>query len=293
MNLKILILGKGFIGNELAKALSGNFNVKILSKKDFDYTSYPLLLKLLRQEHFFLVINASGYTGNPNVDACEYNKEICWKLNVDLPITIARACEASNNTHFIHISSGCIYNGYDNVFSEDDNPNFGLFDQESSFYSKSKHAAELALKQFPCWMFRIRMPFLGLSSPRNILNKLLKYNALISMSNSMTSIDDFAAFTLKFAQKLSQNHIPLGILNVVNPTPLDAKYIMAQLNDAGLSNPNHTFIPLSQLSTKANRSNCVLSTNKIERLELGLPDSKLSLNLAINSFIKNYKINTA
>ena len=41
---------------------------------------------------FDVVINASGYTGRPNVDACEDNKDDTWYYNVTVPGIIADTC---------------------------------------------------------------------------------------------------------------------------------------------------------------------------------------------------------
>ena len=83
---------------------------------------------------FDVAVNCSGYTGKPNVDACEDEKWKCWEYNVTAPV---RTAETLNlfRIPVIHISSGCIYEG-DEFFTEDHMPNFGLYTDHSSFYSK-------------------------------------------------------------------------------------------------------------------------------------------------------------
>ena len=69
-----------------------------------------LLREYLRRNRPELVINAAGYTGKPNVDACEAARAETLLGNTLLPQTIAHACAAAGNP-WGHVSSGCIYSG--------------------------------------------------------------------------------------------------------------------------------------------------------------------------------------
>ena len=42
------------------------------------------------------IINCVGFTGTPNVDACEEQKQTCWDLNVTLPTILAQFCVKEN-----------------------------------------------------------------------------------------------------------------------------------------------------------------------------------------------------
>ena len=55
-------------------------------------------------------INAAGYTGKPNVDACETARADTLQGNTLLPQTIAQACAAAG-IPWGHVSSGCIFSG--------------------------------------------------------------------------------------------------------------------------------------------------------------------------------------
>ena len=56
------------------------------------------------------LVNCAGYTGKPNVDACEVHKAATLVGNTLLPQTIAHACAAAG-IPWGHVSSGCIYAG--------------------------------------------------------------------------------------------------------------------------------------------------------------------------------------
>src|SRR5476651_2315986 len=171
----ILLLGAtGYIGQEFARELARRKTDFIpLSRKQIDYTRFDALLDFLKAKKPAFVVNAAGYTGKPNVDACELDKAGTLAGNTLLPQTIAHACAAAG-IPWGHISSGCIFSGAKiseggkvrvekdmtkpdlhalaeqkspaiHGFTESDVPNFSFRDQPCSFYSGSKALGEEAL----------------------------------------------------------------------------------------------------------------------------------------------------
>ncbi|MEY4342506.1 MAG: hypothetical protein RL736_299 [Pseudomonadota bacterium] len=271
----ILILGKGFIGTSISKYFKrNNIEHKIYSQSELDYTNTNIFEEYLKNnnQNIRWVINCSGYTGVPNVDACEDTKELCYAYNVIYPMQVVRTCH-NLDVPIIHIGSGCIYSGYDKDYNENDTPNFGIYSNESSYYSKCKHIFETFAKDFNCYIFRIRIPFTETLTRKNYFSKILAYDSLINELNSVTSVNDFNNFIVRFMAVKPK----YGIYNVVNPQPIKAEDVVSLLELHGLKNPNWKFIKLKDLNTKANRSNCVLSTDKINNLGLQLPNTNDSL----------------
>ena len=116
---------------------------------------------------------------------------MCYELNTFTPLRISNLCK-TYGINYIHISSGCIYTGYEKQFTEEDAPNFGLFSKESSTYSKSKHAYELGCDYG--LIIRVRMPFCDQLHDRSYLTKILKYNNLINQVNSKTYVPQLLDF---------------------------------------------------------------------------------------------------
>jgi len=284
--MRILVLGKGYVGTALTECLSKLYNVTHVSKREVDYTDRSKLFMFLvkQKEPFVFVINTCGYTGRPNVDACEDNIEDTWYYNVTVPVNIQKTCKDAG-VRLMHISSGCIFDGYEKRYTEEDEPNFGLLNPSSSWYSKTKHACEMTLKDRDLYIFRIRMPFCSTWSERNILTKLLKYDNIIDQENSLTSLEDMCGFIMYFLADLidgNKNH-PYGIYNVVNPEPVKTSDIINVLKLHGLVNKNWKTITLDELykSTKTGRSNCVLDDSKINNIDLRLPETLKSLNFSV------------
>src|SRR5580700_2835340 len=160
----LLLGGTGYIGQAFAKELSEKGEKFMsLSRREADYTRFDVLLKFLRDNKPEFVVNAAGYTGKPNVDACEAAQADTLAGNTLLPQTIADACAAAG-IPWGHVSSGCIYSGAKveqngqmqtekdmsrpdlrallaknpgaiHGFTETDAPNFSFRDLPCSFYS--------------------------------------------------------------------------------------------------------------------------------------------------------------
>jgi dTDP-4-dehydrorhamnose reductase len=238
-------------------------------------------------EKYEFVINTCGYTGRPNVDACEDNIEDTWYYNVIVPVNIQKACKDAG-VRMIHISSGCIYNGYDKFYTETDEPDFGLLEPKSSWYSKTKHACEMMLKGRCVYIMRIRMPFCETWSERSVLTKLIKYDNVINCLNSLTNLEDLCGFITYFIEDIIDSDRPTyeyGIYNVVNPEPIETAELLSLIDEFGLGNPNWKHIELEELykKTKTQRSNCVLSDDKISKLKLKLPKTRDSLRRCLKN----------
>jgi dTDP-4-dehydrorhamnose reductase len=266
---KILILGKGYVGNNLFESTSlSNSEYVIHSKETLDYTNLSILNKFLLNNNITHVVNCFGFTGRPNVDECESRKEECWQLNVMLPLSVSKLCE-SLKVQYIHISSGCIYTGYYKEYTENDMPNFGMFN-DSSFYSKSKHAFEM-WNNYGCTI-RVRMPFCNELSDRSYLTKILKYDNLINFKNSKTYIPDLCRFVNYIIDSDIQCN-DIGVINFVNPSAKNTTEVVEALTAHDLVNPNWKFVDVEELNLAAPRSNCVLAIDKLKKL---FPEFKIN-----------------
>ncbi|NCY22165.1 NAD-dependent epimerase/dehydratase family protein, partial [bacterium] len=182
--------GSGYIGEAIVRAARDAKQDHLsISRKDLDYGDFKVLLAALKKGKPDFVINAAGFTGKPNVDACEKFKAETIAGNVTLALSVAQACDVAG-TKLGTVSSGCIYTGAkilrkdgswavedrltepliselleqrsDKIrgFGEADEPNFTFEHNNCSFYSGTKAVAEQALRNFPdFYVWRIRIPF--------------------------------------------------------------------------------------------------------------------------------------
>jgi len=288
MSKKIVILGNGYVGKNLYDRLlfpgpdKKSYDVKIEKRKLLNYNDVKSLEAYLDREKPDYVINCSGFTGRPNVDEGELKQELCFELNTFGPLRVSNLCKIKN-INYIHISSGCIYTGYDKPWEEDDEPNFGLFDEDSSTYSKSKHAFELGCD----WglILRVRMPFCDILHDRSYLTKIYKYDDLIDRVNSKTYIPQLLDFIEHF---VSNNYEAKekDILNFVNPEALSTARVTQLMEKFDVVNPDWNWIHYCDLDTVAHRSNCVMSTSKLEE-EYGFEiwNEEVALECALTNII--------
>ena len=282
--MKLLVLGGGFIGQAVHHHLSHYHNADLITQKDVDYALIGNGAKSLR--HFLseanpaydVVVNCSGYTGSPNVDGCESNKEDCWLYNVVAPARTTRLINEHFGTPVIHISSGCIYQG-DQDFTEEDVPNFGVYNNNSSFYSRSKHAGELFLDDMDCYTLRIRMPVIGKDHHKNLLVKLRKYKRVIDAVNSITRVEDLCTVVEKICE--NRHEIPPGIFNVVNEGKINIHGILDVLRKHGMGYADWTKVKEQDLNLACKRSNCTLSTDKLSKYGIKLPPVQYALDQCV------------
>lgn len=266
-----IILGKnGYIAEAIIKELTSRDLPHVAwSRSDVDYTNrteleYFLMADLSNIENKDIkIINCAGYIGKPNVDACELAKADCIEGNVLFPAMLSELCK-QKGYQLTQISSGCIYGGYEKDFTEKDAPNFDF--QNGSFYSGTKALAEkVVTKNNPdSYIFRLRIPFDEIASPRNYLTKLLTYDNLLDAKNSLSHRADFAKYTIE----LIEQKVPYGIYNITNKGSATTKEVVDLMKKhLKLDKEFQFFTNLEKFMSEvtAPRSNCVLDTSKIEQ----------------------------
>ena len=251
MNKDILILGKGFIGERLQKAL----NCRIT---DAWIKSYKDAEKIVKKYKPGIIINCIGITGKNNVDDCESDIDAVLLANSFIPVILAEAC-LRNNIKLVHISSGCIFNydyKKDRPLKEDSQSYyFRLFYSRSKIYSE--RAIEKLSREYNILILRIRIPLINESHPKNLLDKLLKYGKVINIPNSVTYIPDFVK-AVKHLLRVNAK----GIYNVVNKGGLRYPKLMQAYQRR---NPGYKFRCMKLKELGLERTNLLLSTSKLEK----------------------------
>ncbi|MDB6035826.1 MAG: dTDP-4-dehydrorhamnose reductase [Verrucomicrobiales bacterium] len=291
--MMVLLGGTGYLGSAFAAELQGRgVPFVALSRAQVDYSRFEVLLKYLQEHKPEFVINAAGYTGKPNVDACEVAQADTLQGNTLLPLTIAQACAAAQ-VPWGHVSSGCIYAGakvrVNGViteekdltrpelralvaqapqsilgFTEKDPPNFSFRAPPCSFYSGTKALAEEAISGLgQSYIWRLRIPFDGVDNPRNYLSKVQRYPKVYDNVNSISHRTDFVRACLD----LWALRAPFGTYNVVNPGFLTTRQVVETLQRTLKLDRSFEFWASDQefyrVAAKTPRSNCVLDTTKL------------------------------
>ena len=281
----VILGGSGFIGRAFQESLTrSGLSFEVVSRRTVDYTDERTLVAFLRERRPEFLINAAGYVGTPNIDACELNKVECLRTNTSLPGIIRTACEQSN-IPWGHVSSGCIYTGSkqnNSGFTEQDCPNFSFRQDNCSFYSGCKALAEeILIGADKCYIWRPRMPFSHTDSPRNYISKVLNYEKLLDATNSLSQLNEFADACVDCWKR----HVPYGVYNLTNPGSATTRQVVALIQRFRLSDRQFQYFEsedeFMRLVAKAPRSNCVLDCSKAISVGLKLTDVSLALEHAV------------
>jgi dTDP-4-dehydrorhamnose reductase len=295
----VLLGGSGYIGRQFAAALAAQgWPYVAPTRAELDYTRFNVLREFLIRTKPDFLINAAGYTGKPNVDACEQNRAETLQGNALFPAMVAHVC-AVLGLAWGHVSSGCIYSGAKvdaqgrclverdltqaklafllrqnrgafHGFTEEDEPNFSFRRQPCSFYSGTKALGEEAIQGFgQKYIWRLRIPFDQYDDARNYLSKLQRYPKVYENANSLSHRGDFVAACLE----LWRRRAPFGIYNVTNPGFVTSSQVVEMIQK--ILKPARAFSfwandeEFYRAAAKTPRSNCILDDSKL--LATGVP----------------------
>lgn len=161
------------------------------------------------------VMSVIGRTHGPGYSTIDYLEQKGKlvenvKDNLYSPMVLAILCK-KYGIHFTYLGTGCIFTYSDNkrVFTEDDKPNFF-----GSGYSTVKGFTDRLMHFFDDSVLnlRIRMPIIGEHHPRNFITKIVTYEKICSIANSMTVLDELIPVMIDMAFRKTT-----GTVNMTNP----------------------------------------------------------------------------
>lgn len=286
----LLLGGSGYVGLAYQRLFTRlGLEFRNLAIKELDYANPALLAGFLAEHRPEFVVNAAGFTGKPNVDACEDAKGATLFGNAVLPGRIREACEKTG-TPWGHVSSGCIYTGRPaggGGFKEDDAPNFSFRSGYCSFYSGTKALGEEVLAGADnLYVWRLRIPFNEVDSPRNYLTKLMRYARLLEAENSISQLDEFVAATFACWQK----RVPFGVYNVTNPGFVTTREVAGMIRKSGVCDKDFGFFDdeaeFMQKAARTPRSNCVMDENKLAGVGIRMTEVHEAVETALRHWVR-------
>ncbi len=279
----VLVGSTGYVGSAFKALLqSKGVEFQTLSGREMASGSKAAFASSLKDMSASFLINCAGYTGKPNVDACELDKGNCLDGNSVLPGLIREVC-SDLSIGWGHVSSGCIFGGErpgGGGWKEDDAPNFSFRKPPCSFYSGTKALGEEVLGwreserdgDWPAWdhedapegyVWRLRIPFNEVDNPRNYLTKVQTYATLLEARNSLSQLEDFVTACWECVAK----KVPYGIYNVTNPGSVTTSEVVETIKKLGVNDKQFQFFEseddFMSKAAKTPRSNCVLDSARL------------------------------
>jgi nucleoside-diphosphate-sugar epimerase len=272
--MKFLIFGhKGWIGSMVINLLnkqkigfvcaSSRADDKIAVEEEIIKHSPTHIMSFIGRTHG----TTEDGTKYPTIDYLEQKGKLKENIrdNIFAPMVLGLLCK-KYNIHFTYLGTGCIFD-YDTShlfgneqtgFNENDIPNYF-----NSSYSTVKGYTDqlMHLLEDDCLNLRIRMPINDKLDPRNFITKILNYEYICSIPNSMTVLDDLLPCAIKMAINKET-----GTINLTNPGVITHNEILemySNIIDPSLQWKNFT-IEQQDKVLAAGRSNNCLDTTKLQ-----------------------------
>jgi 3,5-epimerase/4-reductase len=265
----LLYGGRGWIGSQLSTLLSNDYRVSLSYTSDVrvdDVDAVCQEMDRVQPTHVICCIGRTHgvYDGKviPTIDYLEKPGKLRDNVrdNLAAPITLAHLCQ-QRNIHMTYLGTGCIFE-YDDIhderlgFKESDAPNFF-----GSSYSIVKGYTDQLMRLFPVLNVRIRMPITAESNPRDFITKIVGYERICSVANSMTVLDEL--LPLMVDMSLTKR---TGTINLVNPGTITHEEVLTlyrEYVDPDKTWKTMTYEEQNQLLA-SKRSNNMLDTSLLE-----------------------------
>uniref|UniRef100_A0A6C0DJB1 NAD(P)-binding domain-containing protein n=1 Tax=viral metagenome TaxID=1070528 RepID=A0A6C0DJB1_9ZZZZ len=273
--MKVLVYGsKGWIGGQFVEILKQN-NIEFIEgssrtdnettlNNEIETTSPTHVVSFIGRTHG--KINNKTYT---TIDYLEQEGKLLENVRDNLfsPLLLANIC-LTKNIHYTYLGTGCIfkfdeahpYGKEESGFTEDSLPNFfgssysvvkGFTDRMMSFYKSN------------VLNLRIRMPITGMKNPRNFITKIVNYEKVCSVPNSMTVLPELLPYVLD----MMRNKLT-GTINLTNPGLISHNEILQMYKE--IVDSDFTWNNFTQEEQRkilaADRSNNFLETTKLQTL---------------------------
>ena len=271
----ILVYGaKGWIGGQFMELLKTS-NVQYVSgtARVDDEDALRNEIEKINPSHVVSFIGRThGKIGDQvftTIDYLEQKGKLVENVRDNLfsPLLLAEIC-TKQQIHYTYLGTGCIFN-YDeehpygvevNGFEEESIPNFF-----GSSYSIVKGFTDRLMHLYSDTVLnlRIRMPITGEKNPRNFITKIVQYEKICSIPNSMTVLPEMLHYVLKM---MKQN--VTGTLNLTNPGLIEHNEILQMYKE--IVDPDFKWKNFSLEEQRtilaSDRSNNFLETERLEFL---------------------------
>ena len=273
--MKLLLFGyKGWIGTQIFDLLKSISENEVITT-DIRVDNYDEIDKFIFENKPDRIISVIGRTYGDKINSIDYlEKKGNLKININdnlySPLNLALISK-KHNIHLTYMGTGCIFNGYNKEYLENDDPDF-----YGSSYSIVKGFTDKIMKKFDNVLnVRIRMPITNdINCNRNFINKIINYKKICSMNNSMTVLPDLLPLLIDMIIKKE-----IGTINLVNPGYISHNEILELYKE--IKNPDFTWenmtIEEQNQLLLSERSNNILNTEKLQNLYPDVKDIKSSI----------------
>jgi len=273
--MKVLVYGSnGWIGGQFVQILKEK-NVDFCrgnSRVDSEKDLFEEILTVSPTHVVSFIGRTHGKIGEKvytTIDYLEQEGKLVENVRDNLfsPLLLADIC-SSQKIHYTYLGTGCIFKFDEHHpfgkeiagFDETSMPNFfgSSYSIVKGFTDRLMHRYEDSVLNL-----RIRMPITASPNPRNFITKIVNYEKVCSVPNSMTILPELLPCVLDMMRKCIT-----GTMNLTNPGLISHNEILEMYKE--IVDPSFTWKNFSQEEQRkilaADRSNNYLDTSRLETL---------------------------
>lgn len=269
--MRILLFGSGWIGSQLLTIFNSlNIDVRVATSRANHKEDVINELNSYMPSHVVSCIGRTHGVINgreiPTIDYLEYDGKLLDNVtdNLYAPVLLAHLCH-ERSIHYTYLGTGCIFEyddehnvGSDVGFTESNVPNFF-----GSSYSIVKGITDQLMSLYPNSLnVRIRMPITSIVNNRDFITKIVRYEKICSIPNSMTVLDELLPI---MADMIVSSRI--GTIQLTNPGVISHEEILEMYKE--IVDPEKTWkiMTYEEQSSllKSKRSNNYLDTTLLQQ----------------------------
>lgn len=283
--MHILIYGAGgWIGSQVKKLLDNQqLSYIAASSRADDLEAAQKMLVTHKFTHVMCLIGRTHGEGINTIDYLEQPGKLKENIrdNLMAPVQLAILCQQMN-IHFTYLGTGCIFsnpsqpdNECKTMYNEASFPDFfgSSYSVVKGFTDRLMHVMDNTVLNV-----RIRMPITDTIHPRNFITKIVSYEKVCSIENSMTVLPDLLPIMIDMMRSNTT-----GTVNLTNPGTISHNEILQMYRD--IVDPSFTWVNFTieeqDAILKSKRSNNELDTTKLQSMYPHVKDIKTSVRECI------------
>jgi 3,5-epimerase/4-reductase len=261
----VLVFGHGgWIASYFIPLLeNAGFVVRTTDARADDVVAVNIAIDINTPTHVLSLVGRTHGPGFSTIDYLEQPGKLVENIKDNLfsPVVLAHICK-HRNIHFTYLGTGCIFS----VDEPENSTPYGEYDDPDFFgsaYSTVKGFTDRIMRLMfdsTTLNVRIRMPITPDESPRNFITKIVKYEKVCSIANSMSVLPTLLPILCDMMLRKD-----VGTINMVNPGHISHNEILAlykEIVDPTFTWKNFTIEEQNEILL-SKRSNNVLDTTTL------------------------------
>lgn len=293
LKLRFLVFGhKGWIGSALIEIITGLGHEAIgASTRADDEKTVEQEIAAVKPDRVISLIGRTRGGDFLTIDYLEQKGKLAENMRDNLygPLALAYLCR-KHNVHFTYMGTGCVFHydddqfqlGNGHGFKESDDPNFF-----GSSYSTCKGFTDRLMRLMfddSALNVRIRMPITPDDSPYNFITKIVNYERVINIPNSMTVLPALLPLMVDMSVKKTA-----GTINLTHPGAISHNEVLELYKkhvDPEFTYKNFTAAEQDKILLSG-RSNNLLDTERLKSLYPAVDDIHTAVEKVCIALKKN------